>query len=145
MRMIIAGGSGLIGRELTSSLLLRGHEVTILSRHPDKVIGMPPGVKVIQWDGKTIGDWVKEISKSEVVINLVGENLSGKGLFPSRWTKERKECLLRSRVDAGKALTRAIELYEPKPAVLFKLLGLEFMELNVSGFIQIHRNQVRIF
>ena len=61
MRIIIAGGSGLIGRELASALVADGDEVIILSRKPDMVKGMPAGVKVLQWDGKTVQDWGKQI------------------------------------------------------------------------------------
>ncbi len=54
MRIIIAGGSGLIGRALTSLLIADGDEVVILSRKPEQVNGMPVGVKVVQWDGVTL-------------------------------------------------------------------------------------------
>lgn len=126
MRIIIAGGSGLIGRELTSALINDGEEVTILSRNPDKVMGMPAGVKIFRWDGKTVQGWGKELENINAVINLVGENLSGEGFFPSRWTKERKERLLHSRVDAGKVLTKAIEIAIHKPQVFVQASGVGF-------------------
>jgi len=43
MRVIITGGSGLIGRALTENLTKDGHEVLILSRDPSKVRGLPAG------------------------------------------------------------------------------------------------------
>jgi uncharacterized protein (TIGR01777 family) len=124
MRIIIAGGSGLIGRALTLALVFDGNEVIILSRNPRKVIGMPGSVEILQWDGKTIQDWGNEIRNCDAVINLVGENLSGKGLLPSRWSKERKERLLSSRVDAGKVLTEAIEMSDKKPTVFIQTSGI---------------------
>ena len=36
MRVVVAGGSGLIGRALVGSLLADGHEVTVLTRDPDR-------------------------------------------------------------------------------------------------------------
>jgi NAD dependent epimerase/dehydratase family enzyme len=108
MRIIIAGGSGLIGRELTTFLSNAGDEVTILSRKPELVLGMPPGVKILPWDGKTVKEWGNEIQYSHVVINLTGENISGDNYFPKRWTKDRKLRILKSRVDAGKVLTESI-------------------------------------
>jgi hypothetical protein len=124
MRIIIAGGSGLIGCALTTALVLDRNEVIILSRNPGKVIGMPVAVKIIQWDGKTVQDWGNEMNNCDVVINFVGENLSGKGLLPSRWNKERKENLLTSRVDAGKVLSKAIEMSKKKPAVFIQASGI---------------------
>jgi hypothetical protein len=132
MRIIIAGGSGLIGRELTSSLLLQGHEVNILSRNPDKIEDTPEGVKVVGWDAKTLGNWVGEIQRSEAVVNLVGENLSGRGLFPSRWTKEQKERLINSRVDAGKVLAKAIEMADIKPVVFIQASGIGIYGTDLS-------------
>ena len=130
MYIIIAGGSGLIGRELTSTLILGGHEVSILSRNPKKVKGIPAEVQIFQWDGKTEGSWVDEISNADVIVNLAGENLSGKGLFPSRWTKHRKQLLLRSRVDAGKILARAIEIVDEKPIIFVQASGVGIYGTN---------------
>ena len=126
MRIIIAGGSGLIGRELASALVNTGNELSILSRNPGKVIDMPGAVKILQWDGKTLQEWGKEIEKTDAVINLTGENISGSGLFPTRWTAERKERLRQSRVSAGKVLTQAIEMSGKKPSVFVQASGIGF-------------------
>jgi uncharacterized protein (TIGR01777 family) len=126
MHILIAGGSGLIGRELTSAFSNSGEKVTILSRQPEMVKGMPVGVKIIQWDGKTVQDWGIHIDSTDAVINLTGENLSGKGFFPSRWTKERKMRLVQSRVDSGRALTKAIEITQAKPSVFVQASGVGF-------------------
>ena len=126
MRIIIAGGSGLIGRVLTSTLITSGDEVIILSRNPEMVKGMPTGVRVIKWDGKTLQDWGLEIEKSDAVINLTGENLSGEGFLPSRWTKDRKLRLVQSRVNSGIVLTKAIERAKAKPLVFIQASGIGF-------------------
>ena len=126
MRVIIAGGSGLIGRELTSLLTSSGDEVIIFSRDPQKVIGLPAGVKVVSWDGKTVQDWARLIETSDAIINLTGESLSGGGLLPTRWTKERRLHLLQSRVNSGKKLTKAIEMAQSKPAVFVQASGIGY-------------------
>jgi uncharacterized protein (TIGR01777 family) len=126
MRIIIAGGSGLIGRELTSLLTSSGDEVIILSRNPEKVKGLPMGAKVLQWDDKTVSDWGKEIENTDAIINLTGENLSGEGFLPSRWTKERKLRLVQSRVNSGKVLTQAIEITKSKPSVFVQASGIGY-------------------
>lgn len=114
MRAIIAGGSGLLGRALTASLLENGHEVTILSRSPDKV-KLPAGAQVAGWDARTPQGWDHLISSADAVINLTGENL---GALP--WTNERKQRIRASRVDAGMALVEAIARSERRPRVLLQ-------------------------
>ena len=126
MRIIIAGGSGLIGRALTSALMVDGDEVVILSRKPELVAGMPAGVNVIQWDGTSIKDWGKSIDHSDAIINLTGENLSGEGFLPSRWTKGRKLRLVQSRVNSGKILTKAVEMALVKPSVFIQASGVGY-------------------
>jgi len=126
MRIMIAGGSGLIGRELTSLLTSAGDEVTILSRKPELIKGMPEGVAQLRWDGKSVQKWGLQIEKTDVVINLTGENLSGEGFLPSRWTKERKSRLVQSRVNSGKVLTKAIEMAKVKPSVFVQASGIGF-------------------
>jgi uncharacterized protein (TIGR01777 family) len=126
MRIIIAGGSGLIGSGLTTAMAADGDEVIILSRRPELVKGMPTGVKIVQWDGKTVQDWGTQINNSDVIINLTGENLSGEGFLPSRWTKERKLRLVQSRVNSGEVLTKAIELAQTKPSVFVQASGVGF-------------------
>jgi uncharacterized protein len=126
MRIIIAGGSGLIGRELISLLTDDGDEMSILSRRLELVKGMPAGVRVLQWDGITVQDWGLQIENCDVVVNLTGENLSGEGFLPSRWTKERKMRLVQSRVNSGKVLTKAIEMAKTKPSVFVQASGIGY-------------------
>jgi uncharacterized protein (TIGR01777 family) len=126
MRIMIAGGSGLIGRELISLFTYMGDEVLILSRSPEKVIGLPAGALAIQWDGKTLQDWGSKVEDCDVVINLTGENLSGNGFLPTRWTKERKFKLIQSRVDSGLVLNKAIELAGKKPSVFVQASGINY-------------------
>ena len=47
MRVIITGGSGLIGRKLTQRLTAAGDEVIILSRNPERVVGLPPNARAV--------------------------------------------------------------------------------------------------
>jgi uncharacterized protein (TIGR01777 family) len=126
MRIIIAGGSGLIGRELTTTLSTDGDEVIILSRKPELIKGLPPRVRAVQWDGKTVKEWGKYIDNCDAVVNLTGENLSGEGLLPSRWTNERKIRLLQSRVNSGEVLTKAIQLADAKPSLFLQASGVGF-------------------
>jgi uncharacterized protein (TIGR01777 family) len=120
MRVIITGGSGLIGRALTGSLAASGHEAIILSRTPEKVKGLPPGARAVGWDVKTAAGWGDLVNGAGAVVNLAGENIKGNGFFPSRWTPRRKALIRQSRLDAGQAIVEAIRAATKKPAVLLQ-------------------------
>lgn len=120
MRVIIAGGSGLIGRALTESLAASGHEVVILSRMPEKVMGLPSGAQAAGWDAKTAAGWGDLVNGAGAIVNLAGENIKGNGFLPSRWTPRRKALIRQSRLDAGRAVVEAIRSATKKPAALLQ-------------------------
>ena len=70
--VIIGGGTGLIGRQLTKELAQHGYEVIILSRNPEKVVNVPKGVKVIAWDGVSIQSWGDLVNETLAIVNLSG-------------------------------------------------------------------------
>jgi uncharacterized protein (TIGR01777 family) len=120
MKVLITGGSGLIGRALTEKLIQSGHEVIVLSRIPNKVVGMPDGVKIEAWDGKTTAGWGPLVSEVDAVVNLAGASIAGESLIPMRWTEKRKALIYESRINAGKALVEAVAQAERKPKVLIQ-------------------------
>jgi uncharacterized protein (TIGR01777 family) len=120
MRIIITGGSGFIGTALSDSLISDDHQVWILSRHPDTAL-LAQGAKSIGWDGKTTDGWGELVSQADVIVNLAGENL-GSGL----WTRARKNRILSSRVDAGKAICTSILQANPRPKVLIQASAVGF-------------------
>jgi uncharacterized protein (TIGR01777 family) len=128
MRVLIAGGSGLIGRALTLKFSEAGNEIVILSRSPGKVNRLPVRARAVEWDGKTINDWEKLIEVTDVVINLTGENLSGNGILPSRWTKDRKKRIVQSRINSGRILAQAIEKANKKPSVFVQASGINYYD-----------------
>ena len=96
---MIAGGSGLIGRYLTSSLLARGYKVSHLSRKTNQF----GRVRVYRWDpGKLFID-PDAFNGIDCIINLAGENLGEK-----RWTRNRKEAIISSRVESTRFLYETI-------------------------------------
>ena len=98
-KVLITGGSGTIGRYLTSLLLEKGYQVSHLSRHYNSF----GKVRVFRWDpDKQILDPVI-LEGTEVIIHLSGANI-GDG----RWTGKRKEEIIRSRVDSSMLLHRVV-------------------------------------
>lgn len=114
MRYLIAGGSGLIGRHLTSSLAADGHEVVVLSRRPEALRALPAGARAQTWDGRTAAGW-GELASGAVLVNLAGENIAG-----GRWTRARKRRLRDSRLFSSEAMVAAAKAVEPRPLVLLQ-------------------------
>ncbi len=110
MEIFITGGTGFIGWHLAKSLMDKGHHLTIVSRSPEKY-------KIYESERRTFAAWQSDlsslISKSDVVINLAGENL-----FEKRWTEQVKKHIRSSRINVTTALLEGINKAEKKPKVL---------------------------
>jgi len=121
MRVVITGGTGLIGGRLASDLRARGDEVIVLSRSRGTSNGAGLGVRVEPWDGESLSGWEQWIDGAEVVVNLAGESIGGNGLtgiFFGPWANDQKKRIHESRVKAGRAVTEAIRRASHKPRVL---------------------------
>jgi len=94
--VLIAGGSGLIGSQLTRHFKDRGFRVYKLTRKPTKH-------GHIFWDPKAEKMSTSKLDKIEVLVNLVGENIGSK-----RWTAKRKAEILASRVQSTHFLASMI-------------------------------------
>ena len=99
MKIVVAGGTGFLGEPLVRRLVARGDDVTVLTRNPAKV----EAGQGLQWDGRTQGAWSADAASADVVINLAGENIA-----EGRWTDQRKQRLIDSRLDATHALVEAM-------------------------------------
>ena len=113
MKIVVAGGTGLIGKSLLNRLISTGHKVTLLTRNPGIVNKGEIALHKLQWDGKTIGSWSESIDGAVAVINLCGENVASK-----RWTRDQKIKLLDSRIDPTRVLIKAISEAGKKPSLL---------------------------
>lgn len=123
MRIIITGGTGLIGRALAADLAAGGHEVIILSRDPQEARIRIDGVRVERWDGRTAAGWGHLADGADAIVNLAGENFAGETLlaiFFKRWSAKYKRAVLQSRIQVGQAVLQAIEPAKKKPGVLIQ-------------------------
>lgn len=102
MKVVIAGGTGALGRRIAADLAKRDHEIVILTRSPRP----DAPFRHIGWDGRTVGEWASELRES-VLVNLAGE------LVDRRPTRANIELLRRSRVEATTALTEASKRHAP--------------------------------
>ena len=100
--ILLTGGSGLLGKDLTQLLLSKGYTVSHLSRKPDN----DPQVKTFVWD----------VTKGEIDESCIDGvdtivHLAGAGIADERWTNERKEELIMSRT---KSIALIYELLSKK-------------------------------
>ena len=117
MRVIITGGTGLIGRALATNLADGGHETIILSRRQGPITGLPSGTRVEAWDARTASSWGSLADGADAIVNLAGESI-GKA-----WTATRKRRIRDSRLNAGRAVVDAVKLAKGKPSVVIQASG----------------------
>ena len=124
MKILITGGTGLIGSALIDVLLQDGHEINVLTRSPEKARNtLPSGVIPHKWDAATPEDWDHLIPDMDAVINLAGESIAGETvleIMTKHWSDEYKKRIRGSRANVGKAFVDAIEKSEKKPNVFIQ-------------------------
>lgn len=119
MTVFITGGSGFLGRALAASLIADGYETVLLTRQPARAGDVPAGVRTLKWDGRSAAGWGDMLGRDDIVMNLAGENLSG-GL----WTTARKQRIVESRTNAGRAVVEAVQQAQHKPALVIQASGI---------------------
>ena len=120
MKVVIAGGTGMMGRTLTASLVADGHQVVTLTRR------VPPaprdGISYERWSGVPgeADDLAAVLAQADAVVNLTGIPVG-----PLPWTPGRRRGIRESRIEPTKALVEALEHIEPgrRPGVLVSISG----------------------
>jgi uncharacterized protein (TIGR01777 family) len=114
-RVVIAGGRGFLGRALTEELLRAGYEPVVLTR---KVCQGRSRVRQVAWDGRTVGEWARELEGAEAVVNLTGRSVS------CRYTPKHRREIVESRVRPVEAIGRAIRECAAPPRVIVQATSL---------------------
>ena len=99
LRIILAGGSGFLGTELTRHLLAQKHSVAILTRSPRL---RTDGATETFWDAKSPGPWTSLVDGADVLVNLTGRPVN------CRHTEANRALLMSSRVDSTRLLGEVI-------------------------------------
>jgi len=98
--ILIAGGSGLIGKRLTLLLKLEGYSVSYLSRSED----IKNGIKCFLWNPNEKSIDPAAFTGITHIVNLAGESIAG-----SHWTNVFKEKIINSRLDASATLLKELQ------------------------------------
>ncbi len=115
-RILIAGGTGLLGRALALRLAATGSEVVLLSRSTSseaRQLELPAGCRLAAWDGRTSQGWLDLASGAAAIVNLAGESIAG-----GRWSAARKARIVGSRQQTTAAVVEAIARAPTPPRVL---------------------------
>jgi uncharacterized protein (TIGR01777 family) len=121
MRVVIAGGSGMIGRHLARALLADGWAVDVLTRDIERASGrLPGGARAVAWTPGSPAGLETVLDGAGGVINLAGVSLG-----PRPWTPGRKRAILGSRLAATETIVAAVRALPPehRPAVLVNASG----------------------
>jgi len=113
--VVVAGGTGLVGRHLVPALLQAGFEVTVLTRAPGRT-ALPAGARAAAWQ-----ELPGLLEGAAAVVNLSGESIA-----QGRWTPARKRAILASRLDATDRLVQAMAALERRPQVLVNASAVGF-------------------
>ncbi|MDY6951497.1 MAG: TIGR01777 family oxidoreductase [Thermodesulfobacteriota bacterium] len=92
MEVLITGGLGFVGTQLSIRLLKRGHQVTVVDRSPEPGPHAPRQVKYVSADTTVQGPWQDEVARHDAVINLAGASIF------RRWDRKTKQLISDSRV-----------------------------------------------
>lgn len=114
MRIMITGGTGLIGHALAQALGNDGHKIVVLTRDSQRN-RIPAGADGVRWDARGTRGWGNLIDKDTVIINLAGEPVRAR-----RWSERHKERVLGTRIETARAVLRGINESPIKPRLLIQ-------------------------
>jgi uncharacterized protein (TIGR01777 family) len=124
--IVIAGGSGFLGRRLAAELATAEGTVSILTRRTAQQVGT---VAFVPWTPSEPGDWVRSLEGADAVINLCGESIAG-----PRWSEARKRQLIDSRVLPTRTLLRACAACARPPKRFLQASGVGFYGTGANEY-----------
>lgn len=98
-KLIIAAGTGFLGKVLINHFKNKFEEIVILTRGKSKTID---GIKHVNWNAKTFSGWENELENATVLINLAGKSVD------CRYTEKNKKEIFLSRIESTKILNKAV-------------------------------------
>jgi uncharacterized protein (TIGR01777 family) len=107
-RILLAGGSGFLGRVLADFYKDKVKEIIVLTRGKSEV---RDSVRYVHWDGQHIGQWIEWLDGADLLVNFTGKNVN------CRYTKQNKNEIINSRVHATNVLGKALMMVKNAPKV----------------------------
>ncbi len=107
-RVVVAGGSGFLGRACVRELVAHGFDVVVLSRSAETQVS---GATTVLWNGRDHGVWAHALEGAYALINFSGKSIN------CRFTPANRRALLASRIAPVQALGRAVAACTQPPMV----------------------------
>ncbi len=126
MKIVIAGGTGLIGSALVQLLTQDNHQVIVLTRAPERAPHAGASIQYARWDGRTALGWAQHAEGADALVHLAGEPIAP---LPWWWRK-RREKIRASRVQAGQALVDAVQQAKNKPRAVLQASAIGYYGLH---------------
>lgn len=124
MKIAIAGGTGLIGRQVCSHFQNRGDEIFILTRNVPK--GEHHNIHYVEWL-KAGNKPENHLENTDVMINLAGKSIN------CLWTKKAKKDIVESRIKAVEEIIRIIQAMDRKPKLLINASAVGIYGTSETG------------
>ncbi|WLD93969.1 TIGR01777 family oxidoreductase [Alkalihalobacillus sp. AL-G] len=124
MNIAITGGTGFVGQALTDHLTRQGYSVYVLTRNPEDKPDKN-NVTYIKWLTDD-SDPSTELPDLSAIVNLAGETING------RWTEEKKEKIISSRITATQEIVNIIAAQPNKPSVLINASAIGFYGTSMT-------------
>lgn len=119
MKILIAGGSGLVGSIIIPALIKNCHDVTILTMQAGSKL-LPTGVQELEYTPYDSSRWQFDISQYEVIINLAGQSVF------RRWNSKAKASISDSRILTTQNLVKAMMAQQNKRSTLINISGVGY-------------------
>jgi uncharacterized protein (TIGR01777 family) len=103
MKVLITGGLGFVGTQISNRLIEKGHQVTVVDRAPQPAAYSPQGIRYVPADTTVKGAWQEEVAAQDAVINLAGASIF------RRWNDKTKKLIYDSRVLTTRNVVEAME------------------------------------
>lgn len=124
MKFVIVGGTGSIGSNLIKHIS-SNHEIVILTRQESKRISSK--IKQCHYGSKNIKEWTKELKGCNVLINLVGESIAS-----IRWSKNKKDKILKSRLESIDTISKALDYINYTPDMIINASAIGYYKNSME-------------
>jgi uncharacterized protein (TIGR01777 family) len=126
MNILVTGGLGFVGTQLSVRLLEKGHAVTVVDHAPEPRDYTPKQVTYVAADTTQEGPWQDVVAQQDAVVNLAGASIFG------RWSKKYKKIIYDSRILTTRNVATAMA--EGKDAIL--------CSTSAVGYYGFHEDEV---
>ena len=124
MKFVIVGGTGSIGGNLVKHIPDE-HDIIILTRQKSNKITNK--IRHCHYNSKNIEEWAKELKACDVLINLAGESIAS-----IRWSKNKKDKILKSRLESINTISKALEHINCYPNMIINASAIGYYKNSIE-------------